>query len=352
MHIIINAGGSGTRLWPLSTKEGPKQFIGLIDEESLLIKTFNRLRDTFAIDQIWINTNQQYFNLVKTLLPPDFPESHILLEPEKRDSFAAIIAHAAVVAHHVGSNVPLVFLASDHFIPTRDNQIFNATLARMGWAVSQRQFDLVVAGVKPTKPDTQLGYIQVNSQNQHQLFEDVVKVQLFKEKPNLETATEYFESGNFLWNLGYFGFAFDDIFRLVTRFWPDVAPVLEEIFHSGSITPELFTKIPKIAIDYALVEKAQNIGVVGMNIAWEDIGNWAVVKHHLPDISNQELFLEIAGSGNAVKVTQKSRKVAFVGVSGLLLVESEEGILVIDPKYSAETKKVAEYFEQKSQRMD
>ena len=385
MQIIINAGGSGTRLWPLSTSRFPKQFVNLIDDENFVQKTFQRLVQGFETNQIWLSTNLKFAELALNSLPLDFEKQHLLLESEKRDTFASILAQTAVVAHFVGRNEPLIFIASDHLIAQKDCQKFNLGLRQMSNLVKNGNFELVIAGILPTFPNTELGYIEIskteksientNSKNgekminliqnelenyqnstqndpealesqqltkkvenvkseksqkeiwqiQNKVFleksqnlsktgemknlqgknwqqanqhvQDLasfdkmeiletksLQVASFREKPDLQAATRFVESGDFLWNLGYFGWNFDIMQDSLAKHWPELVPIVDQIYQKGEISPELYRQFPKNSIDFALVEKLSRIGAVQMNISWQDIGNWDIVKDFLPPI--------------------------------------------------------------------
>lgn len=385
MQIIINAGGTGTRLWPLSTSLCPKQFTGLIDEQNFVQKTYQRLQSHFSPEQIWLSTNQKFEILAKNSLPKDFNPQHLLLETQKRDTFASIIAQTAVVAHFVGADEPLIFVASDHLIDSRDVPKFNQGLVEMAQILTSGQFELVIAGVKPTFANTELGYIEIAKEQNHGFknknytnSNPVLKVQRFREKPDLISAQQFLDSGSFLWNLGYFALSYNVLKRNLQTHWPELIPIIEKIHQTGQITPELYNQIPKNSIDFALVEKLSNIRAVQMSINWQDIGNWDIVKDFLPEVNslektpaeenNSELtnqmskfgansaktsqeivvdphFVQVGGSGNKIKSSTPNRKIALIGVSDLLIVESEAGLLIIDPKKAPLVKKVVEYFE-------
>lgn len=345
MQIIINAGGTGTRLWPFSTSNRPKQFVPLIDEESFLTKTYNRLISFFPKESIWINTNIKFVDQVSDCLPTDFPKDHILTEPQKKDTFAAIISHAAIVSHFTSNSESLLFIHADHLIQEQDWLEFNKGLERIAESLKRKEFEIITAAIKPTFPNTMLGYIQIAGDEVSKSFVKPVKVSAFKEKPDLETASEFLESGNYLWNLGYFSLTFDSLLAIMHRLYPELVDPLLAIQSDGKITVENYEKFPKVAVDYAIAEKIESLGVLGMDISWEDVGSWEIAKQYLPALAENKNHIQIGGENNKVKLTNQNRKVAFVGVSDLMLVESEEGILVINPKFSAEVKKVAEYFE-------
>jgi mannose-1-phosphate guanylyltransferase len=346
MQIIIVAGGGGTRLWPLSNTKTPKQFVPIIDDESLLRKTYKRLLRDFKKEQIWVNTNKKYFNKAKNCLPEDFPEGNLILEPEKRDNYAAVISAAAVVSNKSGENEPLIFIPCDDLLVDEQSiNNFNKSLEKIAVSLRKAEFDIITAGVKPTYGCTNYGYIQIEEKDIQSCFEKPVPVINFKEKPDEETAEKFYKSGNYLWNKFNHSFTFGKLKEKLRKLDPETLKIVEEFEKEGKISKKRYAKIPKIAFDYAVLERAESLGVVGMDISWEDLGNWEVVEKYLPNIGDQVNHIEVGGKNNKIRSIYSSKKIAFVGLSDMLLIESEEGLLVIDPKNSKEIKKVSEYFD-------
>jgi len=348
MQIIISAGGGGTRLWPLSTNEHPKQFVPILDPNSLFEQMFQILVHNFSPKDIWVTTIPQYQQTVEDFLPSDFPKNHILVEPERRDTFAAICSQAAIVTHHTNDTEPLIFVPADDWLKESDIPAFNHALQKIGQGLLEDTFDFITVGITPKYPATNYGYIQIARADIKKCFDSPVSVLRFKEKPDYETAMQYNESGDFLWHKHNPSFTFQKLRKILSKIDPQSLEIFESFRKIGKIDASLYSSLPKIAIDYAIAEKIDSMGVVGMDITWEDIGNWEVVYKHLEDLSSSPNQIQVAGSGNKVKLFDPSKKIAFVGVSGLLIVESEDGLLVIDPKFSPEVKKVAEHFSKKN----
>ncbi len=348
MQIVINAGGTGTRLWPISTKNNPKQFVELFDNQTLLSKTYSRLRQTFDPRNIWVTVNSSHFSLAKQILPSEFLDHHILAEPEKRDTFAAVVAHSAVVSHFTSDDEPIIFLHADHLtLPEYESsQKQNYAIKIIAQSLLDKQFDLAVIGIQPTFAATQYGYIQIDPKDRGNYLQNVVKVLSFKEKPDKETAEKFLNSGNYLWNFGAFSFCFVRLKKIISNLYPDILPVVENIQKIGKIELEDFRQLPKITFDYAVLEKVKNLGVIGIDFeVWEDIGTWETLSNYLPEVGSHDHHIQFAGHGNKVKTIYPNKKIAFVGVSNLLFVETEEGILIADPTYTSEIRKVTEWSE-------
>jgi mannose-1-phosphate guanylyltransferase len=353
MQIVINAGGLGTRLWPLSSNQLPKQFSTLIGDKSLLQTTYYRLLNEFGTDNIWVNTNYKFIDLVKEQLP-EIPLRNILSEPERRDTFAAVAGHAAVVAGFTSEDENILFVHSDHNIEPQSSvlNLVNA-FKKIDQSLSQNEFDLIIAGIKPTEPSTKFGYIEIGQLNKQDCFIKPVKVESFKEKPDLQTATEFLNAGNYLWNFGSFAFKYSSLKKILTQVSPSSCIILESFRNNKKIDAHGFGSLVKNSFDYEVIEKIDNLGVVAIELeTWEDIGNYEVLVKHLEKVADLDLnstanCVQITGSGNRIKVQDKSKKIAFVGVSDLLVVETEKGLLIINPQKSGEIKQVSQYFESK-----
>jgi mannose-1-phosphate guanylyltransferase len=204
MQIVINAGGSGTRLWPISTEVLPKQFCALVEEKPMLRVTFDRFLNQYPVDNLWISVNKNHLELVKQQIP-ELPIDHILVEPERRDTFPAVAAHAAVVAGLTHQDENIIFVPADAHIED-DDSIANlmTAISKIDTALEANLFKVGVIGIKPNFPSTQFGYVEVNEEIKSEVFSQVQKVDSFKEKPNFELATDFYNAGNYLWNFGAF----------------------------------------------------------------------------------------------------------------------------------------------------
>ncbi len=342
MQIIINAGGSGTRLWPLSTKNNPKQFAKIIDNDSLLQKTYFRLTHSHKNSNIWVTTNSAHKDTVKSQLGPNFIDSNILQEPQRRDTFAAVIAHAAIVASRTSVDETLVYISSDHYIdPTIDLANFDNTLVEVDECIQSNLYPLVLPATKPYFASPAYGYIKFDTTSQSRIN----PVLEFKEKPDNKTAKQFLEAGNYYWNLGYFAFKYSSLLNIINELYPETKKVLDTIYSKGIIELEDYEQIAKESFDFAILEKIKNLGVIDMNLStWDDIGAFDTVYNYLPTNQNSSEFIQVGGEGNKTK-TEGNKKIAFVGVSNLMFVETQHGTMIIDPKNSNGIKEVAAWFD-------
>jgi mannose-1-phosphate guanylyltransferase len=348
MQIVILCGGGGTRLWPISNDKHPKQLVPIIDDETLLTKIYNVLTAKFSPEQIWVATNEKYKEEVRNILPLELATSHILSEPEKRDNFAAFVAHAAMVSHQTSDNEPIIFVPCDDLIRPNDVDAYNQAQLDIAISLEKNEFEIITAGIKPLFPNTQYGYVKVDQNNKNTA--GVVAVQSFVEKPTAKVAQEYLNSGNYLWHKCNMSFKFGTLKKILSELYPELHRIALTIETAGNIDPELYSLFPKTSFDKAILEKNNALGIVIMRINWDDIGNWGIVYDNIEEvknIDNQENshHIQTDGKGNKIKTTTSNRKVAFVGVNNLLVVESEEGLLVIDPTKTDTMKSVAEYFQ-------
>lgn len=344
MQIIINAGGTGTRLWPLSTSNKPKQFSAIIDDETLIEKTLKRINQLTSEENIWISTNVRYTELLKKILP-NFREDRIIIEPEKRDTFAAICSNAAIVAGATSETETIINIQADAYIKESENQVYLEGLHKIDKAIQEGNYEFMTMGVKPSFANTGLGYVQINEDDKLTAFKNAVIVERFTEKPDLETANKFVESGNYLWHWGTHSFTYKQLIKTLQTNAPESVSILELISKNGEITKNLYSQLPKTAFEYIVTEKIKSLGIVALDVSWDDIGTWKTVYNYLPNLLPDTNHLEFAGIGNKVKTTNKDLKIAFVGVSNLLVVQTEEGLLIMNPDNHNEIKQVSSYFD-------
>ncbi len=285
-YIVIMAGGSGTRLWPMSRNAHPKQFQYLTNEKrTLLQETYDRVQPlTQSTDHIFISTTEQYASLVKKQLP-DVPDKNIIIEPCGRDTAPAM----ALVAHTIYKkdvDAIITTTPSDHTIKNPDEYIIAVQTACAVLSHNQNAFGLI--GITPTEPNTELGYIQIGSEIDGDYKKRVFHAVEFKEKPDKETAQKYFEDWSYLWNAAYFVFHTHTFLTMVQKHTPHITETLTAIDHAQNAQEihDLFCALPKEPVDTAILEKlsTKERFVVPAALHWSDVGNWRTLHdfHNTP----------------------------------------------------------------------
>lgn len=336
LHVVILAGGGGTRLWPLSRPNTPKQFLTLLSEHSLLQKTVLRVEGLVPPERIWIVTGTEHQSLVGSHLSqlPNFAADtvHIVTEPMGRNT-AAAVGLAAVHLQHIDPEAIMLVLPADHWIE-RDREFTSLVHHSLDWA---KQGFLVTFGIVPSRPETGYGYIQCGQSctpapQQHPAYH----VARFVEKPSLAVAKEYIASNNYYWNAGIFLWQAAAIMQEITTHLPPLASALREVvlsFHNES-TPTtlaaLYPHLPSVSIDNGVLEKSVKIVVVPADIGWSDVGEWTAIHRLSPQdeqrntVHGQVLVKESTNSF----VYSTHRPIAVIGLSNLVVVEDKDAVLI------------------------
>ncbi|WP_320045967.1 mannose-1-phosphate guanylyltransferase [uncultured Ilyobacter sp.] len=350
LTALIMAGGSGERFWPLSTKERPKQLLKLVSDKSMIRETVDRILPMIPAERIFIGTNIIQAPAVKEELP-FLPEENIIIEPAFKDTAAAIGYGATYIKEHLKENgeLTMVVLASDHLIKNEDN-----FRKRMETAVNSAKKDgsIVTLGIKPTKPETGYGYIEVDGEC---YIGEPAVVRRFWEKPNEERAERYIDAGNYLWNSGMFIFEIKTILEAMEKHMPKHYAVLEdigEIIGTNKIIEgntqdqikEKFEEFEKMSIDFGIMEKADNIKVIPVDFGWNDIGSFPALEDVFDKNENGTIckianLIEINSKNNIVLGNGK-RLIATVGINDTVVVETENSILVCHKDEAQNIKKI------------
>lgn len=336
---VIMAGGRGERFWPKSRNSRPKQFLSLTkDGETMIQKTIKRLSPIVAAEDIFIVTNAAYTGLVKEQLP-DVPEENILAEPCARNTAPCIAFAAAVISRKYDDAVMLV-LPSDHLIGMED--IYISTLKK-AVDVSLEGKNLVTIGITPDYPETGYGYINFGEK-----CGEAYNVERFVEKPDLATAEKYLASGKYLWNSGMFVWKVSSIMANLREFMPDIyegALRIGEAFGSDSFNETLvkeFTAFTSESVDFGIMEKADDIYTIPGSFGWDDVGNWLAVER-INETDADGSYTEgnvISEGSKRITVCGGKRLVAAVGVEDIIIVDTDDAVLVCSKNSTQDVKKV------------
>ncbi len=341
-YITIMAGGIGSRFWPASTEDTPKQFLDILGVgKSLLRLTTDRFLEIVSADRILILTNQQYKSQVMEHLP-EIPERNILCEPS-RNNTGPCVAYTALRLFAENKDAIFVTAPSDAVILKTD--VFVNKIKRALEFVESNNA-IVTLGIEPTRPDTGYGYIEVDQEDKR----EVLKVSRFREKPNKETAVEYLEAGNYFWNAGIFVWKAEDLIQSFNRNAPDIISVLSQDldkFNSEEeqkYINEVYPNTPSISVDYAILEKAENVYTIPSDIGWSDLGTWNSLHAYLREGENDVITLgahtHISDSENCLIRTDSDKLVLIKGLKDYIVVDEPGGLLIYPKSDEQEVKTV------------
>jgi mannose-1-phosphate guanylyltransferase len=345
LHAVIMAGGSGTRFWPASRRARPKQFLTLAADKALLRLTVDRLVPLIPVARIWVVTAAATAEETRRLLP-ELPEANVLGEPEGRDT-AACVGLAAHVLLRRDPEATCLVLPADHVIA--DEEDFRRALAA-GASQVDREGGLLTFGLEPTGPETGFGYLRLGAGHGRVRDFAVHHLERFVEKPDAETALGYLEEGGYLWNSGMFAWRAADLLGEITRQLPLLASGLGEIAASfgspgeGSTLERVYAKLPKISVDYGVMEGAVQIWVMPVAFGWSDVGSWPALRE----------VCEADEKGNVTRgrvVTIDSARnvivsdgpvIAVAGADDLVVVATGDAVLVVPIDRAQDVKKIVE----------
>jgi mannose-1-phosphate guanylyltransferase len=346
-YAVILAGGSGTRFWPLSRHALPKQLMRLFDDASLLEQAIARLAGLIPAERILILTNHEQEAAVRAALP-HHPAENIVAEPAKRDTAPAVALGIGWVAAR-DPEATMAILPADHLI--QDAAAFRHVLAG-ALTTAQATHGLVTIGIKPTWPCPSYGYIERGSRaTVPALAEDLAALEVirFREKPNQETAEQFLAEGaRYVWNAGMFVWSVPAVLDQLTQHCAPLAHFVRELASSRDFTGTIaaqFPTLPKISIDYALMEKASRVLNLEATFDWDDVGNWTSVakylKHDADDNAHQADLTAQASSGNIV-YSQLPTKIGLLGVSDLIIVQTPDALLIANKHQADQIKKLVD----------
>ncbi|HEV8537816.1 MAG TPA: mannose-1-phosphate guanylyltransferase [Bacteroidota bacterium] len=354
VYAVIMAGGVGSRFWPRSREKSPKQLLEITGKDTMIQSTVKRISDLIEPKNILIVTNKVQKPLVAKQLP-QLPASNLIIEPFGRNT-AACIGLASLFVRQNNPEAVMVVLPSDHILQNEEE--FRRVLRLAIW-VAYESGKLITVGIQPTRPETGYGYIQVMDEERDKdnpyLSKGVHRVKTFAEKPNLSTARQFLASGDFFWNSGMFIWRADAILREIELLLPEMNEELVKI--DGAIGTEKFDQVlgtayrimRSISIDYGVMEKARDVLLIKGNFGWSDVGSWDEVYR----VSGKD------ESGNSVTgktLLQETRNtlvyagnkfVSTIGVEDLIIIATDDAVLVCKQGMSQEVKEIVDYLRRK-----
>jgi len=348
-YAVLMAGGVGSRFWPVSTTNNPKQFHDMLGTgDTLIQKTFARLNKFIPTENILILTNERYNNLVLEQLPK-VKQEQVVLEPAMRNT-APCILYAALKIQKMNPNAVMIVAPSDHWI--EDEQAFENDVKKC-FNKCEKEEVLCTLGIKPTYPNTGFGYIEYEKENQ----ESLKKVAQFREKPDVATAKEFLAQGNFLWNAGIFMWSVSTIIKAFKNYQPSQF----ELFNNGlscyntseeqSFIAENYPKAENISIDYAILENSKAIYTLPATFDWNDLGTWGALYDKLEKDNNDnakvngQTLLEDA-KGNMIRTN--ARKIVVVdGLEDYIIVDKDDVLLIYPKSKEQDIKKVRSQVQEK-----
>lgn len=342
MKAVILAGGGGTRLWPLSTPEKPKQFQKLVSDKILIEETIDRL-DFLEPEDIYISITQDQIDLLRETLP-NFPTENIIIEPALRDTASCIGLAAAALEKQFPGTVMGIFYA-DHLIKNKEEFQRKLKLAEQ---IALKENTLNIVEVVATEPNTNYGYVELGEQTE---IEDVYMINQFKEKPDEQTAKQFIEAGNFLWNTGYYVWKTSRLLEEYKKHKPETYQKLITITDalgtedSEDILYEIYPTLEKISIDYAIMEKVdkKDVRIIKADLGWSDIGSFEAIYNELEKDDQQNITrgdVKSLNTNNSLIYANNNKPIRIIGVDNLIVIDSNNGLLIVKKDQSHKIKEI------------
>ena len=331
-YAVIMAGGIGSRFWPMSRSNMPKQFLDVLGNgETLLQQTFRRLSKVCPSSQILVVTNTDYRDICLSQLP-NIQEENILCEPLRRNT-APCIVYASFKIRSLNDKAKIIVCPSDHIITDEDEF---SRIVRECFAVTDKDDCLITLGINPNRPETGYGYIQFSDES-HLQNKELRKVRTFTEKPDIDIAKDFLKSGDFLWNSGMFIWSVGSIIDAIEEFLPDMYEVFMEgkgVYNTSEesdFVNAVFPTCKSISIDYAIMEKSQKVFVFPSDFGWSDLGTWRSLGDHVSiDSLNNSLSKNVLlydSKNNFIKIPE-SKLCVIQGLDGYIVVDTPDALLI------------------------
>ena len=333
-HLVIMAGGVGSRFWPMSTVEKPKQFIDVLGVgKSLLQLTVERFGDICKAENVWVVTNKAYVNLVKEQLP-ELPDGNILCEPCRRNT-APCIAYVSWKIKSKDPKANIVVTPSDHIV-TNTEEFRRVIKSCLDFTMDSDA--IVTLGMKPTRPETGYGYIQADLTSSSLRNKEIFRVYSFREKPDLDTAKQYISKNNYFWNAGIFIWNVSTIVNAFRVYQPAISKVFEGMLpiygtdKEQLMIDEKFPECKSISVDYDIMEKAEEIFVCPADFGWSDLGTWgSLLVNTKKDLYGNSCIgneIDVFETSNCIIHTTQEKKVIVQGLDGYIVAENDDTLLI------------------------
>ncbi|HNV97330.1 MAG TPA: sugar phosphate nucleotidyltransferase [bacterium] len=348
-YAVILAGGHGTRLWPISRKNSPKQTECFFNNKTLLQITYDRTKKIFPKNNIFISCGEKQYKIFKNQFR-ELARENFIIEPEARGT-AMAIGFACINILKKDKDAKIVMINSDHYIS--DIDIYKNDIKSCLTSIDKNPRFISLMGINPTYPETAYGYIQVGSFFKIYNSKKFYKVAKFKEKPDLEKAKKYLKNGKFLWNPAWFVFRADTMISLFKKFLPKHFNSLKNIEQnfSSKIIKREFKKVENISIDYGIIEKVKDMIILPSRVMWRDIGAWDAVKDCFGK-SNENLIdanvILIDSKDNLIINKDKSKIISLIGINNLVIVDTKDALFICPKDRSQEVKNIISILKKQS----
>lgn len=353
MKIVIRAGGVGSRLWPVSREKQPKQFHPFTSAKTLLQEAIERVRPIAPYSDIFVSINSDVAEMVKVQYQ-DIPAENVIVEPARKDT-AAAIGLESIMIHKRDPQAVVASLGSDHSVRRVDE--FQRILKLTAKVVQQHPQNILAVGIKPTRPDTGYGYIQCGEVIDTVESENIWQVDRFSEKPSKQEARQFLEKTFFLWNANMFVWNVSTILELYKQHLPQMYEQLMIIDAALGTAKQqetisrVYPQLEKIAIDYAIIAKTDKVLAMAADIGWSDIGDWARLKDELAESEEQNVVISARHIGiktaNTIIHSSKNKVIATIGIENLVIVDTDDALLICDKYKSAEVKQIVQQLRDK-----
>ena len=347
--VVIPAGGGGTRLWPRSRQETPKQFLDIVSERTMLQETTDRVHSLVPPERLYVITNARHAGGVRAQLP-EVPAGNIVGEPEGRDSAPAIGLMAAILEKTLGPDAVMATLPADHVILNPDQF---AKILESAAAVAADGY-LVTLGIPPTGPDIGFGYIQSGEtlRAETDAGVPVYEVKQFQEKPKLEVAEQYLRDGGYFWNAGMFIASVRTLRDLYKTYLPQMEAAFAQIVAAhgtdefDAVMGEVFPHLEKISVDYGIAEKADKVAVIPADIGWNDVGSWQRLAEILStegkETENVVIGHHVGVDTHSSLIYSPNRLIATIGLDDIIVIDTPDATLICSKSRSEEVKKIVD----------